>query len=461
MARDLDTGIIKPTPVIVDEQTKAAGMRAATAAAPAAAAQIAKTPDELLLDRVTTQIDKTKTAIKTLDPNTPIPGETAAERLARIKNTRVTGGGTEPPSEAPAGTHWSFIGGQWKLYKDVVSSDAAGVDTIVSSIDNGDGTTTTTWKSGRKETNVTYNKGNGTKTGTGTGTNTDNNISDVTKDAFAALQDLFTTYGLGSLSGEIAGYMAGGYTATEALIKLKTNPTGAYAERFAGNFARTKKGLNVMSESAYIELENSYANTLKAYGLGNMLSTDFKQNWKQFATYIENDISAPEFKDRIKTVEDRVVNADPGIKETFKQFYPSLTDKDLVSYFLNPTETIDKLKEKVTAAEIGSAFLGQGLTTDVQTATGFAQYGVDRATALQGAADIKSVLPRSEKLSNIYGEAGINYNQKSGEAEFLKSNQDAADQRKRLKSMERASFQGDSGVNSQYGSLAKNTQGAF
>jgi hypothetical protein len=287
------------------------------------------------------------------------------------------------------------------------------------------------------------------------------NVSDATRDAFAMLEDLFRSYGLGSLAGEIADYMKKGLTASEALIKLKTNPNGAYAERFAGNFARTKNGLNVMSESAYIELENSYANTLKAYGLGSMISTDAKANWKQFSTWIANDMSALEFKDRIATVEDRVVNADASIKATFKQFYPNLTDQDLVAYFLNPTETIGKLKEKVTSAEIGAAFLGQGLDYTQASANELAKYGIDRAGALQGTAQIAEVLPTSQKLSNIYGEAGINYNQKSGEAEFLKSNQNAADQRKRLKSMERASFSGDSGVSSQYGSLAKNTQGAF
>ena len=42
MARDKDTGIVRPTPIIVDEQTKAAGMRASLAAAQAAAAQAAE-----------------------------------------------------------------------------------------------------------------------------------------------------------------------------------------------------------------------------------------------------------------------------------------------------------------------------------------------------------------------------------------------------------------------------------
>jgi hypothetical protein len=270
-------------------------------------------------------------------------------------------------------------------------------------------------------------------------------ISDATKDAFAMLADLFASYGLGELAAEISGYMTSGLTAGEALIKLKTNPNGAYATRFAGNFARVKNGLNALSEAAYMELENSYTNTLKSYGLSNMLGMDSKSNWKIFANYIANDISAVEFKDRIATVQDRVVNADPATKELFKKWYPSLTDKDLVAYFLNPTETIGKLKEKVTTAEIGAAFMGQNLSTDMTSASDLARYGIDRAGAILGASQIAEVLPEASKLGNIYEEAGITYSQKTGEEEFLKSSDEAKRKRSRLASMERGSFSGSSG----------------
>jgi len=461
MARDLDTGIVKPTPVIVDEQTKAAGMRAAAAAAPAAAAAIAKTPDQLLLEKAQSMLADKKTQLADLyvsqglnpDGSKKTNSQLLQEKQAATAAARTTAAASDPllnkgvAPEAPEGYEYTWIGGtntgSWKLYKLPTNTQGTGGGGNGSNSSSSSGAT------------IKYDA-NGKPIVTDT-----NPITNETRDAFAALTNLFKSYGLESLAGEIAGYMTSGLTASEALIKLKTNPTGAYAERFAGNFARAKKGLNVISESAYIELEDSYANTLRSYGLGNMLNADSKQNWKQFSTYIENDISATEFKDRIKTVEDRVVNADPTIKATFKQFYPSLTDQDLVAYFLNPAETIDKLKEKVTSAEIGAAFLGQGLAYTQASANELAKYGIDRAGALQGAADIKSVLPTSEKLSNIYGEAGINYNQKSGEAEFLKSNQDAAEQRKRLKSMERAQFQGDSGVSQQFSSLGKSIQGSF
>ena len=453
---------VAPTPTVdasdAAEKARIAAMSKANAASRPAT----------LLEQVQTQIANTQANISNLENTqaqiaavnpaalTKAPGETNAAFNIRVKAAeaaaRTNLAASDPmynkdvQPEAPVGSHYSWIGGtttgSWQLYKDPSTSSSGGGSSSSSS--------------GSANGAVIKYDANGKPIVTDV-----NPISADTRDAFAALTDLFTSYGLGSLANEISGYMTSGKTASEALIALKTNPTGAYAERFAGNFARAKSGLNVLSESDYITNENSYAETLKAYGLGDMLSVDPKNNWKTFATYIANDVSPVEFKERIKTVEDRVINADAETKATFKEWYPSITDKDLVAYFLDPTRTLDKLKAKTAAADIGAAFRGQGLSTDMTSAEGYATYGIDRATALQGAADIKGVLPRSQDLSKIYQEAGIDYTQKTGEAEFLKTNADAAEQRRRLKSMERASFMGDSGVNSQVGSLAKNTQGAF
>ena len=284
-------------------------------------------------------------------------------------------------------------------------------------------------------------------------------ISDVTRDAFAALRDLFASYGLESLAGEISDYMTQGLTAGEALIKLKTNPTGAYAKRFAGNFTRVKNGLNAISEAAYIGLENSYAFTLRSFGLGNMVSLNREDNYKKFADYIAGDISADEFKDRVDTVVTRVQNSDPGIKATLKSFYPEITDADLVGYFLSPKENLPKLQEKVTASEIGAAALGAGagLTTNVTTATDLARYGIDKKEAREGYSTIAGVLPTATKLGDIYNETGVKYAQAEGEAEVFKGNQDAATKRKRLASMERAAFSGSSGTGQS--SLTRSTQG--
>ena len=284
-------------------------------------------------------------------------------------------------------------------------------------------------------------------------------ISDATRDAFAMLTDLFRSYGLEELAGEISDYMKQGLTSAEALIKLKTNPGGAYATRFAGNFERIKKGLNVLSEAEYINLESSYAQTLKAYGLGNMVSSNRKDNYKKFAEFIAADISAVEFKDRIDLAVTRVKNADPFTRNTLKSFY-NINDTDLVSYFLNPTENLPKLQQKVTAAEIGGSAVAQGLTTSATSALSLAEFGIDKAEAQQGYRYIAQALPRGSFLSEISSQGGPAYTQGFAEDVVLRKSGKALSQQERLIEEETSRFKGSSGI-ADSKSLASQNRGAF
>jgi len=292
-------------------------------------------------------------------------------------------------------------------------------------------------------------------------------------DAFAGLSDLFASYGLGDLSGDITMLMKKGKTANEALVMLKYDPlfNQAYTARFAGNKTRIANGLNALSEANYIQNENAYAETLKAYGLGNMLSTDRKVNEAKFAQYIANDMSPTEFNDRIKTASDNVINTDPQVMATFKQYYGGLTNSDLVAYFLAPDETLPLLKQKANAAQIGTAAQEQGFmnaaggsNVSQERAMQLSLMGVNQpggVGAASGYQSVAEVLPAGQKLSSIYKEAGINYDQTAAENEFLLQNAAAQKQRKGLASLERGSFSGDYGTSSQAGSLSNTRQGQF
>lgn len=280
------------------------------------------------------------------------------------------------------------------------------------------------------------------------------------RDAFATIEDTMRAYGFtASEMLELSDYIQ------KAIIDPNLGPNGAilgmkqlkvYQQRFAGNEARLKAGQNALSEYDYLQQENAYAQYLKAYGVENLGSRD------TYATLIGNSVSGTEVEKRISMAVDRVKNADSQIMAELKTYYPSLTDADLVSYFLNPKQALPDLQRKVTASEIGAAAVAQGFKAGATDALGLADYGVDRAKALTGYEDIKTVLPTSQKLSKIYGEAGINYDQAAGEAEFLKNNADAAEKRRQLKSLERAKFSGDAGLSATGGvSLGKVSYGKF
>ena len=285
-------------------------------------------------------------------------------------------------------------------------------------------------------------------------------LTNEQKDAYALLEDTFKSYGLESLVPVIKGYMQQNMGPNQAVLALKGTPE--YQARFAGNTARVAAGLNALSEGDYLTLENSYATQMTAYGQGALA------NKAQFANLIGNDISATELKDRLDLAVTQVQQADPTVMASLKSYYPSITDANLVSYFLNPADTLPMLNRQVQAADIGAAATQQGLTTNKIAAEGLAAYGTTYAQAQAGYGKIAEVLPASQRLSAIYGrQTGINYNQAEGEAQYLKNSGAAALEQQKLKDLEAAQFSGRSGVlganvaAGYSGSLGKSIQGSF
>ena len=266
------------------------------------------------------------------------------------------------------------------------------------------------------------------------------------KDAYAILEDTLNTYGLSSLASVIKGYMLSGLGPEQAKLQIKQEP--AYKARFKGNELRLASGLNALSEAEYLGVEDTYNQVMNQYGLGDYFGKTREARQSKLADVIGGDISAVELKSRISTVVDRVNNADPAIKAQLKEFYPGITETDLVKYFLDPKETLPQLQEKVTSAEIGAAAVAQKLDTNVTSATDLAKYGIDRATAIKGYSTIGGMLPETTKLNDIYGEAKINYTQKTAEEEVFKGNASAERKRKQLAALESAQFSGSAGVGS-------------
>lgn len=295
------------------------------------------------------------------------------------------------------------------------------------------------------------------------------NISTDTRDAFEMMGLLLKQWGLEGMADTYGRLMTQGLTANEALTKLKYDKTidpttgkpwnASYSARFAGNVARVAAGMNAYDEATYLDVENAYDETLRKYGLTNLINADKSKAQAQYADYMAKGIAPVEFAERIQTVADRVVNMDPTIKAQFQTYYPSLTNTDIVSYFLDPKETLPVLKNKVTAAEIGAVASGAKYGINEARAMELAKFGVTRSQALTEYQNIAEVTPTANKLSSIYNEEGIKYGQTQAEDEFLKQDAQAKLKRNRLASKERAMFSGSSGTDS--GSLARGSTGVF
>lgn len=277
------------------------------------------------------------------------------------------------------------------------------------------------------------------------------------RDAFALVESTMRGYGFNETElKEILDYIKTGLLnprmgANQLVLDLRQ--LSAYKSRFAGNETRRKAGLNALSEAEYLAQEKDYSETLRRFGQQRLA------NRAQFATLIGNDISNTELSTRVNTAVNRLVNANPIVKAQLKSFYPTINDSDIVAYFLSPTEALPELEAKVTTAEIGATAAQYGLEADLARATELQKYGVDLARARTGYENIAQVLPRTEMLSDIYKQTGIDYTQATAEAEEFKGLASARRARNQLAQLEAAAFSGSSGLGRT--SLTRNIGGAI
>jgi len=240
-----------------------------------------------------------------------------------------------------------------------------------------------------------------------------------------------------------------------------------YKARFSGNTARAANGLNVLTEADYISLENKYSTLFESYGVGTSSATNLSTQ-SQFATLIGNDISPTELNSRLDLAVNQVQQADPTVLNTLKQYYPTISNSDLVGYFLAPSQALPALQRQVQTADIGAAAAQQGLSDTLARAGQLAAYGVTYDQAQAGYGKIAENLPASQKLSGIYGnQTGINYDQTTAENQYLMNSGAAALEQQKLADLEKQQFSGRSGVvgasaaAGYSGSLGKSIQGQF
>jgi len=263
--------------------------------------------------------------------------------------------------------------------------------------------------------------------------------------AYNILRMEFEQYGLGSLVTDIRNLLVNDTPVSEFGLRLRG--TDAYKSRFKANEARIAAGLAALSPAEYVALEDQYQNVMRNYGLPASYYTK-DQTGKQvgFEKFIAGDVSATELEDRISTAQKRVINANPEVSQALKAFYPDITNGDILAYTLDPSQGLEAIKRKVTAAEIGGAAMGQNLATSAARAMELAGYGVTKEQAQQGFQTVAEVAPRGSQLADIYGQAP--YGQAEAEAEVFNTagSAQAAARRKKLKELEQASFSGSSGV---------------
>jgi len=270
------------------------------------------------------------------------------------------------------------------------------------------------------------------------------------------LYSQFKLYGLESLVEPLKGLITTGASPAEFTIKLRE--TDAYKKRFAANADRVKNGLKAIDEASYLELEDQYQNVMRNYGLPESYYARGDMGMQEgFNKFIANDVSALELEDRIATAQKRVLNANPEVLSSLREFYPGISNGDILAYTLDPKNALENIKRKVTAAEIGGAAMQAGLKTGMTRAEELTAAGITKQQAQQGFQTVAEVAPRGGQLAEIYKQSP--YTQTTAEAEVfgLAGSAEAARQRKKLTSLETAAFGGSAGA----GAIARDRAGVL
>lgn len=263
--------------------------------------------------------------------------------------------------------------------------------------------------------------------------------------AYDLLYQQFNQYGLGSLVEGVKNLITSDISPSEFTLKLRETP--AYKKRFAANEARIQKGLTAINEAEYLGLEDQYQEIMRQYGLPESYYAKGDLGTQEgFTKLIANDISARELEDRVVSAQDRVLKANPEVAQALKQFYPDISNGDILAYALDPANAIKNIQRKVTAAEIGGAALQAGLQTGLTRAEELAAAGVTGQAYQQSASTIAQTAQRGSQLAAIYGQQP--YGQAQAEAEMfnIQGQTQAAEQRKKITGLEKAAFSASSGA---------------
>jgi hypothetical protein len=276
------------------------------------------------------------------------------------------------------------------------------------------------------------------------------------RSAYDLLFSEFKQYGLEALVTPLKSLIEEGVSPSEFTLRLRE--TDAYKKRFAANAQRVAKGLRALSEAEYIGTEDQYQDVMRRYGMPESYYTKGELGIQSgFEKFLAGDVSAVELEDRIQTAQNRVVNSNPEVAKALKEFYPGISNGDILAYVLDPANAIEQIKRKVTAAEIGGAAIQSGLKTGMTRAEELAAAGVTKQQAQQGFQTVAEVAPRGGVLADIYKQDP--YTQTTAEQEVfgLAGSVDAARQRKKLTQLETAAFSGSAGQ----GAIARDRAGVF
>lgn len=229
--------------------------------------------------------------------------------------------------------------------------------------------------------------------------------------AFDVISSLLEMYDLTGLSDFVTNYILDNDVVDTTVLMAQVRQQPAYQTRFAGNEARRRAGLNVLSEGEYVALENTYRQYMRASGL----PADFYDSAEDLQNLIGNDVSPAELAERVNQGYEAVRFADPTVVSQMQELY-GVGEGELAAFFLDPERATPTLLRRAQAAQVAGGAIQAGMQLTAEEAERLAQEGVTEQTARAGVAAIEQAqelfqattqetgdFTREEQLGAVFG----------------------------------------------------------
>jgi hypothetical protein len=347
-----------------------------------------------------------------------------------------------PPYAAPAGSHWTWIGTDYQLYQDSVTSNT------------GSGTISTPATPAETTTAAT--------TTTATGPTLSRDVFKQTLAIYFGQAEASKPW-VDELYNLSSPLYKSGATMDEALnmalIQGRNDPKLAdFTNRFKGLFALQDakvagKAVNVPTIAEYYNAEAGMGAVLKQAGLGEIATSDY------LSGVIGKGLSVTDVGNYINNIYTEIQNLPTDIKAQVTQHYPGLDNVSLAKSILTGDKGFSQLQQDLNTYEIQGVSAQQGLGT-LDTTTGkysglsdvqardLVGQGYNMGTATTGLSQVALAAPTYQKLQEIStgkAVAGTQAQQDLIDANMKKlaSQQRAVEQ---AAAAEAARFQGASGT---------------
>lgn len=268
-------------------------------------------------------------------------------------------------------------------------------------------------------------------------------VTDAQKSAKAIINSALEQYGLGALGDRLWNDYLGGSPMEQVFFNLRQAPE--YKQRFAGMDALVKKG-RAISESQYLDLERTYAQMFRTYGLPPAMY----DNPDDYARLIGGEVAPTEIRDRLQLASQAASQAPQEVRDELARLY-GVDQGGLTAFFLDPDRTLPVLTQQFAAGTLAATARRTGYgALDKTEAERLAQLGVSEDVAAKGFGE----LARSSELMTSLDAGEDTIDRATGQRAVFEGNAAAIERLNRRAERRRAAFGGGGGFAASQGGIS-------